>query len=605
MAGRIPQAFINDLIARVDIVDVIDGRLTLKKAGKNYQALCPFHNEKTPSFSVSPDKQFYHCFGCGASGTALTFLMEYERLEFVEAVEALARIAGVEVPREQSAAPEKDHSDLYGVMRDAERFFRQSLKAHPPAVDYLRSRGLSGEIARDFGIGYAPDAWDALRTALGIVPEATLLEAGLLTRNDRGRVYDRFRDRVMFPIRDTRGRVIGFGGRIFGAADGPKYLNSPETPLFHKGRELYGLYEARRALRRIDRLLVVEGYMDVVALAQAGIANAVATLGTAATPEHFQKLYRYSEEVVCCFDGDNAGRQAAWRALESALPALGEGRKLKFMFLPEGEDPDSLVRAQGKDAFLSLAASAQPAIEYLFARLSEGLDLDQLDDRARLASLAMAHIERVPEGILKELMGQRLRQLTGFANARPQRTGARGAATSAKSPDGGRQAALSRRLLALLLQRPRLLRSVTADDLTRLEALPENDLFGQVVRYLVESPDSGSAEVLGRWSGTPEHDALVGLLTRNSPLPEAAMQAEFTEGVGRLLLHSRRAERHRLLAEVRQDPSREKLAEYWSLKRSAGNGGESARNGGESAGNGGGSAGKGGGSADSGGAADS
>jgi DNA primase len=569
MAGRIPQAFINDLIARVDIVDVIDARLTLKKAGKNYQALCPFHDEKTPSFSVSPDKQFYHCFGCGASGTALTFLMEYDRLEFVEAVEALARIAGVEVPREKSAAPEKDHTDLYGVMREAERFFRQSLKAHPPAVDYLKSRGLSGEIARDFGIGYAPDAWDALRNALGSVPEATLLEAGLLTRNDRGRVYDRFRDRVMFPIRDTRGRVIGFGGRVFGAGDGPKYLNSPETPLFHKGRELYGLYEARRALRRIDRLLVVEGYMDVVALAQAGIANAVATLGTAATPEHFQKLYRYTDEVVCCFDGDNAGRQAAWRALESALPALGEGRQLKFMFLPEGEDPDSLVRERGKAAFLDLAASAQPAIEYLFARLSEGLDLDQLDDQARLASLAMPHIDRVAEGILKELMGQRLRQLTGFAGAPPQRARGRRPATPANPPDGGRQAALSGRLLALLLQRPRLLRSLTAEDLAGLETLPAHDLFGQVVRYLVENPDAGSTEVLGRWSGTPEHDALLGLLSRAIPLPEAAMQAEFTEGVARLVLHSRRAERHRVLAQVRQEPSRENFAEYWSLKRAA------------------------------------
>jgi len=389
MAGRIPQSFINDLLGRVDIVDIIDGRVALKKAGKDYQGLCPFHNEKSPSFTVAPEKQFYHCFGCGASGTALTFLMEFDRLEFVEAVETLARVAGVEVPREGGVRREQDHSDLYAVLARAEVYFRNALKESPEAIEYLKGRGVVGVVARDFGIGFAPEAWDGVRKALADAPEKTLLDAGLLIRNDSGKVYDRFRGRVMFPIRDTRGRVIGFGGRVMGQSDGPKYLNSPETPVFHKGRELYGLYEARRALRSIDRLIVVEGYMDTVALAQAGIANAVATLGTAATPEHFHKLYRYTEEVVCCFDGDNAGRKAAWRALESALPHLGEGRQLKFMFLPEGEDPDSLVRARGKEAFLELAAGALPAIEYLFGQLMDGLDLRNLDDRARLASLAM------------------------------------------------------------------------------------------------------------------------------------------------------------------------------------------------------------------------
>jgi DNA primase len=585
MAGRIPQSFINDLLARIDIVDVVDGRVTLKKAGRDYQGLCPFHNEKSPSFTVAPEKQFYHCFGCGASGTALTFLMEFDRLDFVEAVETLARMAGVEVPREGGARREQDHGDLFGALSRAEKFFRDSLKAAPQAIEYLRGRGVVGIVARDFGLGYAPDSWNALREALADIPEKTLLEAGLLTRNDTGRVYDRFRGRVMFPIRDTRGRVIGFGGRVMGASDGPKYLNSPETPVFHKGRELYGLYEARRALRRIDRLIVVEGYMDAVALAQAGIANAVATLGTAATPEHFHKLYRYTEEVVCCFDGDNAGRKAAWRALESALPHLGEGRQLKFMFLPEGEDPDSLVRARGKDAFLALAAAALPAIEYLFGQLVEGLDLRNLDDRARLASLAMPHIDRVPQGILKDLMLLRLEESTGLSREQAQRV--RGVSSQARGePDGrrpGRPVAaggggtpearlrpagiLQRRLLSHLLHRPALMLALPPDWRGRLCAHPDPDLLVEVARYVDQHPEAEPVEILGRWSGTAAHALLVQLLQSPLALDEHALQGEFTAGVEKLLGALDRAERQRLLAELRSEPSREKLQAYWARRR--------------------------------------
>jgi DNA primase len=580
MAGLIPQSFINDLLTRVDIVDVIDARVTLKKAGKNYQALCPFHNEKSPSFSVSPDKQFYHCFGCGASGTALTFLLEFDRLDFVEAVETLARLVGVEVPREAGGSrPRQDHSDLYDVLSRAQRFFRGSLKSSADGIDYLKRRGLSGEVARDFGIGFAPDLWDGLRKALAEVPEQHLLDAGLLIRNDNGRVYDRFRGRVMFPIRDSRGRIIGFGGRVLGGdGQGPKYLNSPETPVFHKGRELYGLYEARRALRRIDRLLVVEGYMDVVALAQSGIANAVATLGTSATPEHFRKLYRYTEEVVCCFDGDNAGRQAAWRALDAALPELADGRQLKFMFLPDGEDPDTLVRAQGQAAFLQLAARAEPAIEYLFGRLVEGLDLASLDDQARLASLAMPHIDKVPEGVLKQLMRNRLHSLTGLDPRRPadrpRSTGQRrsssdaGSASASASPSASRPlSALGRRLLSLLLQRPRILLSLPVDARRELSEQPGEDLLAVVVRYLDQNPDADTAEILGRWSGTAEHRTLAELLTRPITLSETGVQAEFSDGVASFLTLRRRAHRQSKLAEVRQEPSREKFVEYWSLNQ--------------------------------------
>ena len=411
MAGRIPQSFINDLLGRTDIVDLIDARVKLKKAGRNYKACCPFHDEKTPSFSVNPDRQFYYCFGCQASGTALTFLMEHDRLEFVEAVETLARLAGVEVPRDADAgAPRQDHGRLHALLGRAATVYQERLKAAPPAIDYLKGRGLTGVVARDFGIGYAPDAWHTLEEAFGDDPEASrakLLEVGLLTENDRGRVYDRFRDRIMFPIRDVRGRVIGFGGRLLGNAEGPKYLNSPETPVFKKGQELYGLFEARNALRRIEQLILVEGYMDVVALAQAGVANAVATLGTASTTEHFRKLYRYCDEVVCCFDGDPAGRRAAWKAVENALPTLSDGRQLKVMFLPDGEDPDTLVRSEGRDAYLTRVAGATSGIDYLFSELENGLDLSQLDDRARLASLAAPFIDRVPDGVLKMLMGNR------------------------------------------------------------------------------------------------------------------------------------------------------------------------------------------------------
>lgn len=567
MAGRIPQSFINDLLARADIVDLIDSRVTLKKAGKNYQARCPFHDEKTPSFSVSPDKQFYYCFGCGASGTALTFLMEYDRLEFVEAVETLARRVGVEVPREAGRRPTEDLSGLYAALGAAERFFRGELKKSPAAVEYLKGRGLTGEVARDFGIGYAPEAWQALGDALGASHgRDDLLKSGLLTRNDKGRTYDRFRGRIMFPIRDTRGRVIGFGGRVLGADDGPKYLNSPETPLFHKGRELYGLYEARRALRRIDTLIVVEGYMDVVALAQAGIANCIATLGTAATTEHFQKLFRSANEVVCCFDGDAAGRQAAWRALESALGTLSDGRQLKFMFLPEGEDPDSLVRKEGKAEFLRRVERSSAAIEYLFSRLTEGLDLSQLDGQAQLASLALPFIEQVPEGVLKQLMQRRLEALTGFDA--PTADGPAPAPDRPRRDVGGNGlSSLERRLLGYLLKAPELAVRLGDDAKRAVSALSDRSVFAEIVSYLVENPDADSSDLLGHWTGDAVHTELLTLLEQPVRLDREAMAPEFFEGVDRVVEHARRAERRALLTELRAAPSTEALRELWQRAR--------------------------------------
>ncbi len=424
MAGLIPQSFIDDLLNRSDIVEVVSSRIQLKKAGKNYTACCPFHKEKTPSFSVSPDKQFYYCFGCGAGGNALGFIMDHDSLDFPQAVEDLAKRAGMEVPREESGPGRKPRqpvdSPLYPLLDAAADYYRQALKSHPArkaAVEYLKSRGLSGVIARDFSLGFAPPGWDNLIKHLGgdTLQHKAMLDAGLLIENaETGRSYDRFRDRVMFPIRDSRGRIIAFGGRVLGD-DKPKYLNSPETPVFHKGQELYGLYEARKSNRDLDEIMVVEGYMDVIALAQQGLRNAVATLGTATSDEHLKRLFRVVPSVLFCFDGDAAGRKAAWRALESTLPNLQDGKRARFLFLPEGEDPDSLVRREGTDAFLArIQQQAQPLADYFFQQLSEEADPRSLEGKAHLATLAAPLIEKVPGANLRTLMRQRLGEITGL-----------------------------------------------------------------------------------------------------------------------------------------------------------------------------------------------
>ncbi|WP_327439049.1 DNA primase [Pseudomonas donghuensis] len=426
MAGLIPQSFIDDLLNRTDIVDVVSSRVQLKKAGKNLTACCPFHKEKTPSFSVSPDKQFYYCFGCGAGGNALGFIMDHDNLDFPQAVEELAKAAGMEVPREDSGRGHKPRqpvdSPLYPLLEAAAEFYRQALRSHPTrksAVDYLKGRGLSGEIARDFGLGFAPPGWDNLFKHLSsdTLQQKAMIDAGLLIENaESGKRYDRFRDRVMFPIRDSRGRVIAFGGRVLGD-DKPKYLNSPETPVFHKGQELYGLYEARKFNRNLDEIIVVEGYMDVIALAQQGLRNAVATLGTATSEEHLKRLFRVVPSVLFCFDGDQAGRNAAWRALEAALPSLQDGRKARFLFLPEGEDPDTLVRAEGTDAFRArINQHAQPLADYFFQQLTEEADPRSLEGKAHMATLAAPLIEKVPGANLRALMRNRLKEITGLDN---------------------------------------------------------------------------------------------------------------------------------------------------------------------------------------------
>ncbi|KJU79781.1 DNA primase [Ectopseudomonas oleovorans] len=425
MAGLIPQSFIDDLLNRTDIVDVVSSRIQLKKTGKNYSACCPFHKEKTPSFTVSPDKQFYYCFGCGAGGNALGFVMDHDQLEFPQAIEELAKRAGMDVPREESGRGHKPRqpvdSPLYPLLNAAAEHYRQALKSHPQrkyAVDYLKGRGLTGEIARDFGIGFAPPGWDNLLKQLGAdaLQQKVMIDAGLLIENaENGRRYDRFRDRIMFPIRDSRGRVIAFGGRVLGD-DKPKYLNSPETPVFHKGQELYGLYEARKHNRDLDEIMVVEGYMDVIALAQLGLRNAVATLGTATSEEHLKRLFRIVPSVLFCFDGDAAGRNAAWRALESTLSSLQDGRRARFLFLPDGEDPDTLVRAEGTDAFRArINQHAQPLADYFFQQLCEEADPRSLEGKAHLVTLAAPLIDKIPGNNLRALMRQRLSEITGLS----------------------------------------------------------------------------------------------------------------------------------------------------------------------------------------------
>lgn len=429
MAGLIPQGFIDDLLNRTDLVEVVGERISLKKAGRNFTACCPFHQEKTPSFSVSPDKQFYYCFGCGAGGNAIGFVMDHDHVDFPEAVESLARRAGVEVPREEGNRPQQPRqpaqSPLFGILQAACDFYGNALHSHPArqqAVNYLSRRGISKEIAGDFLLGYAPPGWDNLHRELGgdNLKEKYLLEAGLLAENaDSGRRYDRFRDRIIFPIRDSRGRVIGFGGRVLGD-DKPKYLNSPETPVFHKGQELYGLYEARQHNRQLQDILVVEGYMDVIALAQQGLRNAVATLGTATTPEHIKRLLRIVPAITFCFDGDNAGRKAAWRALEATLEHMKDGISARFLFLPDGSDPDDLVRSEGADAFKARIASQSLSLsDYFFRHLAEDLDMDSLEGKAHMATLASPLIAAIPGHNLQKLMERQLLQLTGLGISQP------------------------------------------------------------------------------------------------------------------------------------------------------------------------------------------
>ncbi len=423
MAGRIPQSFIDDLLARVNVLDIVEARVKLKRTGKNYSGLCPFHKEKSPSFTVNNEKQFYYCFGCGAGGNSLSFLMEHDRLSFPEAVEELAKLAGVEMPKAEGPVDhqrEQRIKDIYALLEEASEYYQQQLREHPSkeiAVNYLKNRGMTGQFAARFGIGYAPPGWDNLLKKLARDEDSKLRleQAGMLiNKEDTDRYYDRFRERIMFPIRDMRGRVIAFGGRVLGD-EKPKYLNSPETDTFHKSRELYGLYEARKYNQNLDRLIIVEGYMDVVGLAQYGIGYAVATLGTATTAQHLERLLKMVPEVIFCFDGDEAGRKAAKRALDTTMPVITDGKQARFLFLPEGEDPDSLVRQEGCEAFEKRLTESLPLSDFFFKTLEEGADMSSLDGRASFSNQALPLINQMQPGILKQMMQEKISELTGLS----------------------------------------------------------------------------------------------------------------------------------------------------------------------------------------------
>jgi len=530
LAGRIPDSFIDTLLERVDIVEVVGARLSLKATGRGeHKALCPFHNEKSPSFTVSGDKQFYHCFGCGAHGSAIGFLIEHDGLDFVTAIEELAQMVGLEVPREGgSAAPQRSHEPLYQALSAAQTWFQANLHNHPPAMQYLQSRGFDQATLDEFGVGYAPDQWQALSDHLQASghSDKVLEEAGLVSRSGQ-RISDRFRDRIIFPIHDRRGRVIAFGGRAL-TDRGPKYLNSPETPVFHKGRELYRLFQARRK-GLPERILVVEGYMDAAALFQYGFENAVATLGTAVTADHLQWLFKSTPVVVFCFDGDRAGRQAAWRGLEAALPIMSDNRELRFLFLPEGEDPDSLVRAHGAAALQQQIDTAQPLSSFFFDQLSAQVDMTTLDGRARLIALAKPHLAKLPAGPFAELMNEALQQRAGHAGAVAASSQADRAPR--RAPNDGpdlrqRSLTLVQYAVALVVQYPAIAADVDLQIIDIEGELKGLDFLRQLIEFCRQRPHLSSGGLLELWREREAGPWLDQLATRElATQPETAGEA--------------------------------------------------------------------------------
>ncbi|MDI9237853.1 DNA primase [Lysobacter sp. LF1] len=550
--ARIPDAFIDDLLARSDIVEIIGARVPLKRQGKEYSARCPFHDERSPSFTVSPTKQFYHCFGCGAHGTAISFLMNYDRLEFLDAVEELAKRLGMEVPRDthqRNANP--DSQDLYGAVEAASKFFQKQLANDGRALGYFDSRGVDADTRARFSLGYAPDGFNALRDGLGTDPRRMkLLErAGLFSKNDRGHVYDKFRDRVMFPIHDRRGRTIAFGGRVLDKENGPKYLNSPETELFHKGRELYGLWQVRQAHNKIPRLIVVEGYMDVIALFQNGVDTAVATLGTATTPDHAELLFRNAPDVFFCFDGDRAGRGAAWKAVESVLPRMKDGRQAFFLFLPDGEDPDSLIRHEGRDGFEARLQQATPLSQFFFDSLSSDVNLHTLEGKGRLAERAKPFLAQIPDGAFGDLMKQRLTELTGVGarastpdtHVPAQRARGGAAAQPANKPS------LVRSAITALLQQPAVALALPSSLHFASLDQPGIGLLVELIELVHERPDISTGMILEHFADRSEAAALTKLAmaravetTASTPLDTRVLddadrrQQSFLDTVARL-----------------------------------------------------------------------
>jgi len=549
MAGKIPQHFIDEVLSRSDIVEVIDARGSLKKRGNNHVACCPFHNENTPSFNVSQTKQFYHCFGCGASGSAIGFLMNYENMHFVDAVEQLAEGLGLEVPREGGDDRPRDESKpLHELLDAVSQYYQQQLKQNASAIAYLKQRGLSGETAQRFGIGYAPDGWDALSQQFP-EKEAALVKTGMLKYSDKSgasknRAYQRFRDRIMFPIRDRRGRVIGFGGRVMGSGE-PKYLNSPETPLFHKGSELYGLYEARKAAQDASSIIVVEGYMDVVALAQHGIHNAVATLGTAANQQHSDILFRIVPNIVFCFDGDAAGRKAAWRALVATLPALQDGRDAHFLFLPDGEDPDTIVTDEGAAGFHDRLANRVSIIDFLYDHLATGIDMASIGGKAQLADKAKPLVNTIQAGVYRTLAFRRLEALIGISlsgnKAPPKKAGN----NRFKQRQNDERLSQMSRAVLIVLQHPLVVATLNGEANPVDASQRGADILNKLIADIQAEPTISTAIILERLRDLPEHTYLSGLAVRplypdGRELDDDSALSEFTHAIAQLRKRSGR-----------------------------------------------------------------
>ena len=550
MAGRISRQFIDDLLSRADIVELVDSRVPLKKAGKNHQACCPFHNEKSPSFTVSQDKQFYHCFGCGEHGNAISFLMEFDRLDFVDAVEELASHCGMEVIREENTASPAEQrrqqqiyqqkQDDYELMSQISRFFQQQLKVasdKDTAIQYLKGRGLSGEVVKRFGIGYISDAWDGMMNTFSRNGQANqqLIDLGMAISGDKQRPYDRFRGRIMFPISDKRGRVIGFGGRVLGD-EKPKYLNSPETRVYHKGQELYGLHEAKQANKKLTRLIVVEGYMDVVALAQHGVDYAVASLGTATTFEQLQTLFRTVPDVICCYDGDRAGRDAAWRAMENALPLIRDGFSLKFVFIPDGEDPDSLIREQGQQAFEALLDHAMPLSKFIFDKFLEDNPVSSTEAKVALIDKLQPYIQKMPDSILRNAMIDEMASRFSVTSEKRMIELRKLNASPEKKMSQKRTKVTPVRLaLALLLEHPHIANSLGELSVLQPLTAPGIPLLIQVLSVCQKNPDIKSPQLLEYFRGTEQGSQLAKLMCWQHHVEADAATDVFLDSIEKLL----------------------------------------------------------------------
>jgi len=517
MSGLIPQHFINDLIARIDIVEVIGKRIEIKKAGKEFKAICPFHDDSNPSLTISSAKGFYHCFSCGAHGTALGFLMDYEHLGFVEAIESLSSDLGIDIPYEKNSKPPKRNNDLFVFMDKIQEHYQNNLKNNKKAIDYLKKRGINGKTAKRFNIGYAPHGWQNILDHFGQSNSEIkqLLSLGLIIKKDNNEHYDRFRNRIIFPIRDNRGRFIGFGGRILNQ-DQPKYLNSPETPLFHKGKELYGLYECQQAIRNIKKIVVVEGYMDVIGLAQHGVNYAVASMGTATTADHFTRLFRLTDFICFCFDGDQAGLDAAWRALENALPHIREGRQIKFVFLPNGEDPDSYIRNNSAADFEKQLKAGADLSDFLIDKIAQNIDIKSIDGKARLAEKAKPLISQIPKGIFKELIIEKLSEFIGLSpkklkilitqNAKRNSIKFRNNKVTynkTAQKKNKESPSIIKKAITLVLNYPEIVKNID-DFSTNDQNKPGTEILKKLIDTIKEEPKINTAGLIERWRDDKE-----------------------------------------------------------------------------------------------------